>query len=283
MAHREIRPRRGSDPPSGPGGPGALRRESAPARIRAVLFDLFDTLVDLPMEELPRHLLQGREIPTTAGAVHAALTRHVEIDFPAFSAALLEVDAGWRSRYWGQGLELPTSERFARVLAQLAVADPAGTLAAELTAAHMDLLAALVRTPAHHGALLDALRRRVRVGLCSNWSWTPTALAILDASGLRERLDAVALSHDVGVRKPRPEIFENVLRALDVAPSEALHVGDDLAADVGGAAALGIRTVWITRRVPDPDAARARTPDARPDWTVRDLAELEAILDRLET
>jgi FMN phosphatase YigB (HAD superfamily) len=282
MARHAVRPRRSPEPSGGPGAPRTIGGGAPPPRIRAVLFDLFDTLVDLPMEELPRHPMRGREIPTTAGAVHAALVRHVPIEFADFSAALLEVDAAWRDEYWAQGRELPTSERFARLLARLALADPGGAVAAELTAAHMDLLAALVRTPAHHGAVLDALRRRVRIGLCSNWSWTPTALTILDASGLRGRLDAVAVSHDVGVRKPRPEIFENVLAALGVAPSEALHVGDNLAADVAGAAALGIRTVWITRRVPDPEAARARTPDARPDWTVRDLAELEAILDRLE-
>lgn len=230
------------------------------------------------MGALPRRLVAGRSVPTTAGAVHAALVRHAALDFERYTAAQREVDESMRPEFWGQGRELPTPVRFAHVLARLGVPDPAGTICAEMTGAHMGMLVGLVRTPAHHGAVLDALRVRARLALCSNWSWSPSALAILESSGLAPRLDALAISHDVGVRKPRPEIFEAALAALGVGAGEALHVGDNLEADVAGAAALGIRTVWITRCVEDPEAARARTPGARPDYVIRDLAELEAIL-----
>ena len=40
-------------------------------------------------------------------------------------------------------------------------------------------------------------------------------------------------------------------------PEELLHVGDNLVADIEGAATLGMRTVWLTRKVKDPDAALA--------------------------
>jgi FMN phosphatase YigB (HAD superfamily) len=243
-----------------------------------VLLDLFDTLVDLPMAALPRRAIAGREVPTTAGAVHAALARHAPVSFDDFAAAQAEVDRALRDVYHARGRELPTPVRFAHLLAHLGVADPAGALAGELTGAHMGMLVGLVRTPAHHAAVLDRLRPRARIALCSNWSWTPAALAILEGAALRERLDALAISHDVGVRKPRPEIFAAALDALGVLPAEAIHVGDSLEADVAGAAAAGLRTVWITRCVADPDAARARMPGVRPDWTVRDLGELEAIL-----
>lgn len=246
--------------------------------IRAVLFDLFDTLVDLPWTELPRHRVGGRSIPTTAGVIHAALRRHAEVDFETFAKALADVDRLRGLERAAEGHEFPTLERFARLLSRLAIPDPAGVLAGELTEAHMGVLVGLARAPAHHAALLTTLRRRVRLGLCSNWSWTPSALAILENTRLRECFDALAISHDVGLRKPRPEIFRAALSQLGVEPHEALHVGDNLAADVVGAAALGIGTVWLTRRVPDLAAARARTPEARPDWTISDLAELDAIL-----
>ncbi|MEB2343174.1 MAG: HAD family hydrolase [Deltaproteobacteria bacterium] len=242
------------------------------------MLDLFDTLVDLSLADLPRLTVAGRELPTTAGAVHAALRPHLSISFEDFAAALAAVDRDLRAAYWGQGRELPTPLRFAHLLARLGASDPEGTLADALTRAHMDLLVGIARTPAHHPAVLDRLRGRVRLGLCSNWSWSPAAHRILAGTGLRERLDALAISHDVGVRKPRAELFAAALDALGVAPGEAIHVGDDLRADVEGAAALGLRTVWITRRVADPGAARASTPGARPDWVVRDLAELEAIV-----
>jgi putative hydrolase of the HAD superfamily len=83
----------------------------------------------------------------------------------------------------------------------------------------------------------------------------------------------------VGWRKPRREIFEALLGDLGLAPGDVLHVGDNLEADVGGAAALGMRTAWLTRRVSDPSAARERYPGPPPDFTIADLAELPALLD----
>ena len=66
---------------------------------------------------------------------------------------------------------------------------------------------------------------------------------------------------------------------LGVGPAEVLHVGDSLRADVGGAAALGIRTVWVTRRIRDPETRLAEHEGPRPDHAIADLAELSALLD----
>jgi putative hydrolase of the HAD superfamily len=143
---------------------------------------------------------------------------------------------------------------------------------------HMGGLRAQVRAVAHHAELLASLRQQARVGLCSNFSHSPTALRVLAESGLDAHLDAVVISEEVGIRKPRPEIFRAVLEALDVAPEETLHVGDSLDADVRGAAAVGIRTVWITRRVRDPEAVLARFDGPAPDWQIADLAELSSIV-----
>jgi FMN phosphatase YigB (HAD superfamily) len=48
---------------------------------------------------------------------------------------------------------------------------------------------------------------------------------------------------------------------------------------VGGAAPLGIRTAWITRRVRDPEAKLREWEGPVPDWTIADLAELEALVE----
>jgi FMN phosphatase YigB (HAD superfamily) len=79
----------------------------------------------------------------------------------------------------------------------------------------------------------------------------------------------------VGLRKPRPEIFRRRRRA---GRGGGDHVGDDLVADVGGAAPLGIRTAWVTRRVRDPEAKLREWAGPAPDWTVSDLAELEKLV-----
>ena len=56
-------------------------------------------------------------------------------------------------------------------------------------------------------------------------------------------------------------------------------MGDDLRADVGGAAPLGIRTAWLTRRVRDPEAKLRVYEGPPPDWTLADLGELSALLE----
>jgi HAD superfamily hydrolase (TIGR01509 family) len=93
-------------------------------------------------------------------------------------------------------------------------------------------------------ALLESLRERgLKVALVSNAFDPPDLLhRDLEQLGIAERLDFALFSSEVGRRKPDPEIFQRALDALDVGPSEALFVGDTLASDIAGAAALGLHT-----------------------------------------
>ena len=107
-------------------------------------------------------------------------------------------------------------------------------------------------------ALLEALRSRgLRLGLVSN-AFDPGWLLHrdLEQMGIAERIDYAVFSSEVGKRKPHPEIFERALEALEVAPDEALFVGDRLYEDVRGAAQVGLTTVqavWF-RADDDPEA-----------------------------
>ena len=130
----------------------------------------------------------------------------------------------------------------------------------------------------HHREVLGTLGRGRALGVCSNFSHTPTARRVLDGAGLRASFDAVVISEEVGIRKPRAEIFDAGLAALGTAAEETVHVGDNLVSDVDGASARGLRTVWVTRRIADPQAALRAHPGARPTWVVGDLGELPALL-----
>ena len=75
----------------------------------------------------------------------------------------------------------------------------------------------------------------------------------------------------VRVTKPDPAIFAIALEQLGVTSAYAWHVGDSLSTDVAGAAAGGIRSVWLNR------TARARRPgDPTPDLEVATLASSPA-------
>lgn len=85
--------------------------------------------------------------------------------------------------------------------------------------------------------------------------------------------DAVVSSEEVQVYKPDPLPFLKALSKLEVAPEEALHVGDNLAEDIPGAQAAGMRVAWINR------SATPRDPSLRPpDYEIRSLEELPGLL-----
>jgi FMN phosphatase YigB (HAD superfamily) len=238
--------------------------------IRALSLDLFDTLVDL-------HLGSGAAVRSSARSLHAAVAAHRNLAFETFVEALHAVDRDWCATRYAEGLEVATEDRFARLAERLGIDRP--DLAAILTGIHMEVIRSCVVVPEHHVGLLRELRERVRIGLCSNFSHAPTAHRILAETELLAPFDSIAISVEVGVRKPRREIFDAVLAGLAAAPGETLHVGDSLHADVAGAAALGMRTAWITRRVGDPESALAGFEGPRPDFVVADLSELLPLVD----
>ena len=62
-------------------------------------------------------------------------------------------------------------------------------------------------------------------------------------SGLLPFFDTVTDSSSVGVKKPDPKIFEYALGAGQVAPNQAVMIGDNLEADIEGALAVGMHAI----------------------------------------
>ncbi len=65
--------------------------------------------------------------------------------------------------------------------------------------------------------------------------------------GLAPWFDAVAISGELGVGKPNPEIFEWIANQLQVPLETCIMVGDNADRDVQGGINAGIKTVWIDR------------------------------------
>jgi len=104
--------------------------------------------------------------------------------------------------------------------------------------------------PAVLGALRDRGVARVVVS-----NWDVSLHDVLERTELRPLVDAVVTSAEFGAAKPDPAIFARALElAGGVAPADAVHAGDDLDADVGGARAAGIAPVLVAR---DGEAAPA--------------------------
>lgn len=89
--------------------------------------------------------------------------------------------------------------------------------------------------------IADLRASGVRTALLSN-SWGVGEYDPYEPWQLASRLDAVVLSHEVGLRKPESAIFREALQRLDVNAGEAIFV-DDIADYLIKPRELGIATV----------------------------------------
>ncbi len=78
-------------------------------------------------------------------------------------------------------------------------------------------------------------------------------------TGLVSKIAAYVISEDVGVRKPNPRIFAIAADKVGRRLSGAWLIGDSPEVDIGGANALGIPSVWISRGRPWSDERFAPT------------------------
>ncbi|MBN2025301.1 MAG: HAD-IA family hydrolase [Actinobacteria bacterium] len=106
----------------------------------------------------------------------------------------------------------------------------------------------------------------MRMGIVSNWDARLPGLC--HHLGLSRYLDFVISSANLGRIKPEASIFYSALSRVDVAPHEAVHVGDHYYADVLGARAAGVYPVLLDR------GEWSSNPDCTVITTLLDLPEL---------
>ena len=118
---------------------------------------------------------------------------------------------------------------------------------------------------------LDRLRGRIALALITNGA-PDIQRDKLARGGLEPYFPVVAVSGEAGIAKPDPAIFARTLEALEIAPSEAVMVGDSPDADILGANRAGVRAIWLRRE------SQPLTAGARPDATIASLDELDGLL-----
>jgi HAD superfamily hydrolase (TIGR01662 family) len=72
-----------------------------------------------------------------------------------------------------------------------------------------------------------------------------TLRAHMERIGLGSHVDIIIDSHDEGVEKPDPRLFQIALQRAGADPDRTIHVGDLYQVDVVGARAAGVRAVLL--------------------------------------
>ncbi len=125
--------------------------------------------------------------------------------------------------------------------------------------------------------VLNQLKERYRLAVVSD-AQSAFAVPELRALGLHEYFDPVIISGDYGYRKPDVRLFQKALDGLQVAPGHAIFIGNDCYRDVFGARQLGMKTILFRhiQDIPGPN-------EAQPGYVIREFAELPRALDFFTT
>ncbi|HEY2216719.1 MAG TPA: HAD family hydrolase [Solirubrobacteraceae bacterium] len=121
---------------------------------------------------------------------------------------------------------------------------------------------------------LAAAQPQLVLGIVTNGEGDPQRKK-LEACGVAGRFAHVIASSEVGVAKPDAAIFALACERLGVERECTAHVGDRLDLDAHGAAAAGLRGVWLDR----PGAAKHAMPE--PAQEVTTISTLHQLVDAL--
>jgi putative hydrolase of the HAD superfamily len=212
---------------------------------RAVVFDLWDTLVDFDQE-----FSRG---------------------FTDTIADVLGRDRAEFAELWLSGRPVRDSGPMLDYLASIGVD---GDARDEVVALRREWARqALVPRPGAVETLRELRERGLRTGLVSVCS--DDVPAVWAGTGFHGLFDSEVFSCDVRLRKPDPRIYLLCCEQLGVEPAEALFVGDGANDELAGAERVGMRAALIHRPSQEP-----LWPEARA-WEGRRITSVPEVLDLL--
>ncbi|HEY1370072.1 MAG TPA: HAD-IA family hydrolase [Gaiellaceae bacterium] len=213
-------------------------------RLRAIVFDLWDTLVDWPVDGWAD--VQRR----VAARLGLEEERFVEL---------------WRETYDIRQIG-PLGDALRALGGDEAATGDVLTLRRDFTRT------ALAPRPGAVDTLVELRRRGFLLGMISVCS--EEVAELWDETPFADLIDSAVFSCSVGFRKPDPRIYRLCLEELGVEPEEALFVGDGANDELAGAERVGMRAVLIHRPGQEPIWEEARAFKGRRITSIPEVLEL---------
>jgi HAD superfamily hydrolase (TIGR01549 family) len=205
----------------------------SPLMIKAVLFDLGNTLVYSHPEVIFQRILAEHGVTRSLDQVTSALIRGTaEFDIKKHEGlSAHEFYTRWNIvQLKHLGLKGPKARRLAGTI------DSQWWKYAEF---HL--------YPDVRETLLKLKRMRLKLGLITG-GYEEDIEMIIPKMGLAELFDVKVGMNTTGKRKPNPKAFKYALKQLKLEPNEAIFIGDNLEADYEGAEKVGMIPVLIMRK-----------------------------------
>lgn len=237
-------------------------------KARAVLCDLGNTLLEYRLHGQWQAFLHQRLAEVFETACNHTDTALTPAEFAERAAKVIGLPTHVQMH---KRMSWPFAARLRQAFDEMGLTCDAARIALVMD----ELYAPIRASTAPYADTMEVLTRLQSAGLAlaiiSNTPWDMPGL--LTRGDMRQwdidgYFQARVFSGDVPWAKPNPEFFFAAARELSLSPEDCVVVGDTLHADIAGANAAGIRSIWIDRGygVPPWDGAR-------PDVTVTSLTE----------
>jgi putative hydrolase of the HAD superfamily len=237
--------------------------------LRAVIFDLGDTLVKVPWDV--RHLEKhpGQEISSFESILRIAYDsiakNGVNVDWKSFLQKYMAVRAEQLEQQKQTLKEYDMNKRLSKTLSLLGFEiSPDSPIVKKALEDQYAKYITQVQLEEGVPKVLRELHTNFKLGLVTNFAYTLSIYQILDMFDIRKFFDVIVVSREVGWVKPSPKIFEVALSALKLNGAECVFVGDDVEADIKGAKNLGMKTVLVSRgsvQCDDADVKISKIPE----------------------
>jgi putative hydrolase of the HAD superfamily len=240
-------------------------------QIKAVLFDMFDTLMLIEKN----HAFYSPAVKS----MHAYLVQNgISVTFATFRDAYIKARDALYEKADEKMEEPHFNLRIKNALQSLGYDhSEKSEMVTGATDAFCQEFMNYIRIDDHATETLKQLRQKYKLGIVSNFAIPECVIKLLKTHRLSQFFDIVIVSAAVNKRKPSPEIFQTALRKLKINPENTVFVGDTVDADIKGAKEAGMHTVYIERR------PQKELEFTCPDQTVKNLNELPSALEKFET
>ena len=222
--------------------------------IKAVTFDLWDTIVDDNSDE-PKRAAQGlrSKYDERRHIVWQALNAQQPTELSDIKLAFDVADAGFNNVWKSHFINWTVAERVDVILNGLQRSLPGDvrqSVIDDLGCMEVDIYPDAI--PGIKDALAN-LAGRYKLAIVSDAIVTPgTGLRdLLAAHDLKQYFSAFAFSDEVGHSKPHRSMFDTAAEQLGIAVEDMVHIGDRDHNDVKGPHALGMKAVLFTATRPD--------------------------------
>lgn len=230
--------------------------------IEAIIFDVGGTL----RERVPDEPFQKQ---ATERVLHLLGKPNASPDYLDELARRYEAYSEWAQE---RLIELSEEEIWTRWVVPELPRERIAPNAIELTLAWRNRAGRAVLRADAHTVVAELHTRGYRLGIISNTMSSVDAPRSLEEYGLKHYFDVIVLSSTFGRRKPAPEIFWAVTRALGVDPAHCAYIGDRISRDIVGARRAGFaQAILIEARG---SHTEPRDGAAQPDAIIHSLSEL---------